>query len=175
MSVGARLRFEILKRDGFRCHYCGITAMGSPLHVDHVVPASKGGSDDPANLITSCERCNLGKSNIDLEDVRACGAEADAVARAQEHAEQVRAYLDAQREVDDAKREVLVYIADMWISRVGDWTPSTESHIRVALQRHPIDDVQTAINAVAKKRLRGEASRLKYFHGVLRNLRGSGE
>lgn len=171
MSISTRTRFEVLKRDGFRCHYCGSTAMASPLHVDHVVPASKGGSDDPANLITACQDCNLGKSNVGLEDVRATGATDDAVERAREHAEQVRAYLEAQREVDAARHEVLVYVADLWISRVSKhWTEGVESHLRAAIHRHPLDHVARAIDAVARKGIRYETPQLKYFHGVLRNL-----
>lgn len=56
------LRFMIMDRDGFRCVYCGCSGSDSALHVDHVTPVSKGGSDDPANLVTACEECNIGKS-----------------------------------------------------------------------------------------------------------------
>ena len=176
MSVSTRLRFEILKRDGFRCHYCGATAMSAPLHVDHVLATSRGGTDDPGNLITSCQDCNLGKSNIDLEDVRATGADEQAVERALEHADQVRAYLDAQREVDRARHEVLAYVADIWVKRVSShWTENAEAHLRAAIRKHHLDHVVEAVEAVARKRINYEASHLKYFHGVLRNLSRNGQ
>jgi len=58
------LRYDILKRDGFKCCICGATAKdGATLHVDHIIPVSKGGKTVPSNLQTLCERCNLGKSN----------------------------------------------------------------------------------------------------------------
>ena len=58
------LRYEILKRDGFRCQICGATAKeGAKLQVDHIVPVSKNGKTVASNLRTLCERCNLGKSN----------------------------------------------------------------------------------------------------------------
>lgn len=58
------LRYDILKRDGYRCKICGATAAdGVKLHVDHIIPVSKGGRTEPGNLQTLCERCNLGKSN----------------------------------------------------------------------------------------------------------------
>jgi len=66
MSISKRLRFEIFKRDGFRCSYCGATPEISELRVDHVTPRAKGGSDDPDNLATSCHDCNAGKSDIPL-------------------------------------------------------------------------------------------------------------
>ena len=58
------LRYDILKRDGFRCQICGSTQKdGVKLHVDHIYPVSKGGRTVPENLQTLCERCNMGKSN----------------------------------------------------------------------------------------------------------------
>lgn len=58
------LRYDILKRDHFRCCICGISAQdGAKLHVDHIIPVSKGGKTVKSNLRTLCERCNLGKSN----------------------------------------------------------------------------------------------------------------
>ena len=58
------VRYDILKRDDFRCQICGSTAQdGVKLHVDHIVPVSKGGQTIPSNLRTLCDRCNLGKSD----------------------------------------------------------------------------------------------------------------
>lgn len=58
------LRYDILKRDGFRCVICGRSADdGIKLHVDHILPVSKGGKTVPNNLRTLCDSCNLGKSD----------------------------------------------------------------------------------------------------------------
>jgi len=61
-----RLRWKVLQRDRFTCK-CGrspaITA-GVELHVDHIIPWSKGGETVIENLKTLCSVCNLGKSNI---------------------------------------------------------------------------------------------------------------
>lgn len=56
------MRFQVMDRDGFRCVYCGTSSDEETLHVDHVTPVSKGGTDDASNLATACETCNLGKS-----------------------------------------------------------------------------------------------------------------
>ena len=59
-----KLRYSILKRDGFHCQICGRGAEdGVKLHVDHIIPVSKGGKTVPENLRTLCEDCNLGKGD----------------------------------------------------------------------------------------------------------------
>jgi len=61
-----RLRWAVLKRDRFTCRACGSSPANVPgleLHVDHIVPWSRGGETTLKNLQTLCEPCNLGKSN----------------------------------------------------------------------------------------------------------------
>ena len=61
-----RLRFRVMRRDSFRCQACGRTPANEPgvvLHVDHVIPWSKGGLTEEANLKTLCSKCNLGKGD----------------------------------------------------------------------------------------------------------------
>ena len=55
------LRFDVLKRWQFRCFYCGAKAGDVELHIDHVVPVSKGGTNDFDNLVPACKPCNSGK------------------------------------------------------------------------------------------------------------------
>lgn len=54
-------RFDILARDNFTCLACGSRPGNELLHVDHLLPWSRGGSNDPLNLSTLCKRCNMGK------------------------------------------------------------------------------------------------------------------
>lgn len=61
-EISLRLRYRVLRRDGYRCQLCGRTAAdGVTLHLDHRVPWAKGGATDEANLRTLCVDCNLGK------------------------------------------------------------------------------------------------------------------
>jgi hypothetical protein len=62
-----RLRFRVLERDNFRCHWCGVPARETRIVIDHVMPFSKGGVDDPSNYVASCEPCNGGKGDLILE------------------------------------------------------------------------------------------------------------
>jgi hypothetical protein len=69
MAIGKKIRFEVFKRDGFVCQYCGNHPPDITLEVDHIDPKSKGGSDDINNLTTSCFDCNRGKSNTELKQI----------------------------------------------------------------------------------------------------------
>ncbi len=56
------IRYDVLKRDAFRCVICGRSAEdGVKLHVDHILPVSRGGKTEMGNLRTLCQSCNLGK------------------------------------------------------------------------------------------------------------------
>ena len=60
------LRYKIMKRDDFKCCICGSSPAKDPsieLHIDHIIPWSKGGETVENNLQTLCSKCNLGKSN----------------------------------------------------------------------------------------------------------------
>lgn len=63
-KVKLGLRWQILERDRFSCTICGIAPSkraGAGLHIDHILPVSRGGTNDPANLRTLCSDCNLGR------------------------------------------------------------------------------------------------------------------
>lgn len=64
--ISSNLRFEILKRDGFTCQYCGANPSNASLEVGYIVPLAKGGEDSPRNLITSCLDCYQGKGDNDI-------------------------------------------------------------------------------------------------------------
>lgn len=68
--MGPKLRFEILKRDGFRCRYCGASGSAVILEVDHMIARANGGGDEKENLITACRPCNRGKGATDCDDAR---------------------------------------------------------------------------------------------------------
>jgi CRISPR/Cas system Type II protein with McrA/HNH and RuvC-like nuclease domain len=60
-------RTRIYKRDNHQCVYCG---SNKNLTLDHVMPKSRGGSNDWTNLVTSCFKCNLKKSNRTPEEAK---------------------------------------------------------------------------------------------------------
>lgn len=60
------LRQKAFERDNFTCQYCG--QVGGILEADHVVPFSRGGTDDIDNLKTACRKCNRQKKNKTVEE-----------------------------------------------------------------------------------------------------------
>jgi hypothetical protein len=67
-----RLRWKIIQRDNFSCVKCGASPAKDPtvvLHIDHIKPWSKGGETEISNLQTLCQECNLGKSDIEIENI----------------------------------------------------------------------------------------------------------
>ena len=52
------IRRYVIERDEHKCQYCGTT---ENLCVDHIIPRSKGGSNDFCNLVTACLSCNSKK------------------------------------------------------------------------------------------------------------------
>jgi hypothetical protein len=50
----------VARRAGRLCEYCRAPerVSGSVFEVEHVVPQSAGGSDDPTNLALACPSCN---------------------------------------------------------------------------------------------------------------------
>jgi len=57
-------RLGIYLRDGLACVWCGATVEdGSQLSLDHIVPASRNGGHESANLATACSKCNTARGN----------------------------------------------------------------------------------------------------------------
>lgn len=89
-SLSKKTRFEVFKRDGFACQYCGAHPPSVVLHADHIAPVVDGGGNDIDNLVTSCEPCNLGKGRNSLNAIPQSLYEKSAEVRERE--EQIKGY-----------------------------------------------------------------------------------
>lgn len=177
-ALGKKLRFEVFKRDGFRCKYCGATPMQTALVVDHVVPVAAGGTNEPDNLLTACEPCNQGKGAVPLD--RTALATQAVTDTQREQAEQIREYLQIHKEVTEAKGEVYKELLQEW----GRWFKQMDSSLPGRLpkmvEQVGFDGVLEAISITGRKaqRLASDGvldwtpvDALRYLSGVLRNLR----
>ena len=78
MAIPASVRRMVLERDNWTCWYCG-RYMGewfkarihlTLIHIEHQIPSSRGGTDDPSNLVTACRACNSRKCGRTVEEYR---------------------------------------------------------------------------------------------------------
>lgn len=70
--INKSTRYFILKQAGFKCQCCGKKPAKEneiELHIDHIIPKSKGGKDDITNYQVLCNKCNISKSNFDDVDL----------------------------------------------------------------------------------------------------------
>ena len=174
-AISKRKRFEVFKRDAFTCQYCGAHPPSAILHVDHIHPVSKGGGNDIDNLITACQPCNSGKSNVELNDVPQ--SLQDKAAMVLEREAQIKGY----QSVMDAKRlrleEEAAQICEVYETFNPGFTLTDKSMvtIRMFIDKLGVHCVQSAMElawAVRKVRTGGE---FKYFCVICWNkIRESG-
>ncbi len=163
--MSKRTRFEVFKRDGFTCQYCGSHPPAAILHVDHINPVKLGGDNDTDNLITSCSICNLGKAATPLTTIPKSLAEK--AMEIQEREAQIAGYsavMDAAREriEDDAWRvaECLCPGASNGYSR--DNLNSITNFVR----RSGVHDVLESCEIANAKYPWSKGKAFRYFCGV---------
>lgn len=152
MTVTKRTRFEVLRRDGHRCRYCGRNVDdGATLTVDHVVPTALGGSDDPSNLVAACRDCNAGKASTGPDEHTVAQVSEDALRWA-------RAIRMAAAE-HQAEREHVSQVAETvrydWTQVFfphdplpGDWPVTVETFVRAGLDHADLEHAILRTNDV---------------------------
>lgn len=173
-SISTRTRFEIFKRDSFKCLYCGKSAPSVMLHVDHVLPVAKGGANDPANLVTACQDCNLGKSDVLLSKAPASLKETER--REREKFAQLKAYNEWLFEKRNQQDRWLQQISDYWLTLDGNdpgkfrLGPSRELMVSRFLTLLPAEEIIDALAVTYSKTwIRKEPDKIRYLAGVCWN------
>lgn len=174
-STGKRLRFEIFKRDGFACQYCGAQPPDAVLVVDHITPVAAGGTNDPLNLITACEPCNQGKADKVLSEA-IIRPDADLMyLETQQEIAEVNRYNEALQVREAALSRLVNSLQDLWCNESAlDWSPA-EKVIRNLLKKYGPEIAEESIREVAFKVGSGYVSDrgdgwLKYLYAVARNM-----
>ena len=109
-AISKKARFEVFKRDGFKCQYCGESAPDVILHVDHIHPVSKGGGNDTLNLVTSCAACNNGKSDNLLTDSTAIQKQREQLEELNERRNQLEMMVEwreGMKSIEDSSVDVI--------------------------------------------------------------------
>jgi HNH endonuclease len=113
-SINKKTRFEVFKRDGFKCQYCGKCAPEVVLNVDHIHPVSKSGGDDMMNFVTACADCNSGKSDRLLSDDSAITKQRQQLEELNERRDQLEMMLKWRDGLKSMDADSLAKIVDAW-------------------------------------------------------------
>jgi hypothetical protein len=156
MAVTKKLRFEVLKRDSFRCQYCGASAPEVLLQVDHIKPVAGGGSDDIWNLVTSCQPCNSGKSDRTLSDQATITKAKKQLDALQERREQLEMLMEWQASLADLDQHVLdsvVAFCEERVKRQNILTASGREYIAKLIKKYGVEDVLKGVSESANRHL----------------------
>ncbi len=164
-GIGKKLRFDVFKRDGFVCQYCGSHPPSVVLEIDHINPVAKGGKNNLENLLTACFNCNRGKRDTPLSVVPQ--SMADRAKELQERELQLAGYREIQQAHYDRIED------DAWTVVYALFGDETESVNRANLQSIRMFNarlsslrVVEAANIARAKGLYSDNKLFRYFCGV---------
>lgn len=177
-AISKKLRFDVFKRDNFKCQYCGAEAPKVVLHVDHINPVAKGGKNELLNLITACEGCNNGKSDRLLSDDSAVAKQRSQLEELAERREQLEMMLKWRDGLAELTDEQKLAIRAHFSKRVPGYSIKDESSIPSEwIRKYPLAKILDAIDLAADRYLVFEAGKptvnsvedvVKKIGGILR-------
>lgn len=166
-AVSTKTRFDIFKRDGFVCQYCGTHPPQVILHVDHIVPVAEGGDNDPSNLVTSCDTCNFGKGARSLNCVPEPLQEKAAIIAEREA--QLRGYHEVMEAARERRETDTWRVADIFVQQFSkddsirkDWFQS----IRLFVEKLGVHDCLDSMESAVAKKSSSESTCFRYFCGI---------
>lgn len=167
--LSKRTRFEVFKRDGFTCQYCGATPPSVILHVDHIDPVANGGKNTMDNLITACETCNQGKSAVPLSCVPK--SLRDKAEEVKEREAQIKGYnkilMDRDRRLYSEVWAVAAALEG--VEKLQEYRKDRLSSIRYFLEKLPFQVVRDAAQRTNYKWYEIGTRAFKYFCGICWN------
>lgn len=173
MAVRPSVRFDVFKRDGFTCQYCGRKAPDVILEVDHIIPVSQGGQDTIENLATSCWDCNRGKGAGDLESRAPVPDLEERAELILEREGQLRYYnkvKEFERQNRDSRfDEVWNYWFTAWgEEKLARWHTPWPKYLEHAIAKIGTIEVKDAIDITRGKFNYVTTDAVRYFGGILK-------
>jgi len=150
-AIPKAIRFDVFKRDSFKCQYCGATAPDVVLVIDHIKPVSKGGTNDITNLIASCEACNSGKRDKTLDDHTAVAKSRTQLEQLQERREQLEMMMAWLEGLRDLKDQTVDKVCGYWHELAPGWTVNDNGRKNVQrwLGQYSLEEVCHAMEVAA--------------------------
>lgn len=151
--ISKKLRFEVFKRDSFKCQYCGSSAPDVILHVDHIEPISKGGDNSIVNLITACNSCNLGKSDRRLSDDSAVRKQKEQLDELNKRREQLQMMMKWRQEIKSIDDQYIESFCNQYKELVPGWVINERGNLIVKslLRKHSYSHLIDALETAAEK------------------------
>ena len=158
-AISKKTRFEVFKRDGFKCQYCGAAAPDVLLEVDHIKPVSKDGAHDILNFVTACKPCNAGKSDRELSDDSAVKKQQNQLAELNARREQLEMMLEWRDGLKDIQQSQVDAIAAAWREAAHGWflNETGLTGARQLLKKHGLQQVLDAIETAADRYIKFNA------------------
>ena len=169
MSISKKLRFDIFKRDGFLCGYCGRTPPSVVLEIDHIKPKVSGGLDDINNLLTACFDCNRGKKAVPLSSIPKSIIENLNVLREREA--QSAAYNRFIRKIKDKENVWITKLNEIYTRTFPGWelSPSFKngSLRNTFFKKLPFPEIEEAMEIACDRKRRDQKNCIRYFCGIV--------
>jgi hypothetical protein len=164
MALSKKLRFEVFKRDAFTCQYCGNNPPTVVLEIDHVLPVSKGGSDEIHNLVTSCFDCNRGKSGTELNQVPSPFYQH--IETVKERERQYKAYKALTDSIEERKMNEVFEVEDIFTKEMNyHFTDKFVVSVKKFISLLPLQEVKDSMHYACSRDLSPEQT-IRYFCGV---------
>lgn len=154
-AISKKVRFEVFKRDSFRCQYCGSAAPDALLEIDHIKPVKEGGTNDIANLITACRDCNSGKGARLIDDSSVIEKQRKQLEELNERRLQLEMMMQWREGLMDLERQQLDIIEERLSELTGHiLTEQGRKKYRQALKEYGLklmlDSIDAAVNQYLK-------------------------
>lgn len=165
ITISAKTRFDVFKRDKFTCQYCGAHPPSVVLHVDHIHPVAEGGTNDEDNLVTSCDRCNLGKGARLLSSTPR--SLEDRAAEAKEREAQLLGYAEIMQSIRDRIEDDTWGVLDALIPGSSDGTTHARfDSVKRFIKEMGKEACLDAAEIARSKKPYSDPQRFKYFCGI---------
>lgn len=150
--VSKKMRFEVFKRDSFKCQYCGKSAPDVILNVDHIKPVAAGGKNTMTNLITACFDCNMGKKDRLLDDNSMLEKQKKQMEELNERRQQLEMMMKWREELVNLEEEQLEFAASRWHELMKDKYHLNENgkkRLRKLIKKYGLNKVLDALEVAS--------------------------
>lgn len=147
-ALTKKVRFEVFKRDSFKCQYCGKSAPDVILNVDHIKPVSDGGSNSMTNLITACFDCNMGKKDRLLDDNSMLEKQKKQLEELNERRQQLEMMMEWREGLINLDQTQINFVSDKWKELIGGTFTLNENglkDLRKLIKKFGMNDVLDAM------------------------------